>query len=188
MFLLVPANAGCPGQTAVKWLLLLLLSCRRAGVSWRGAAVVGGTAARGRDGGTRQPDITGLSSRPAGRRHRTVPPSTSARHCDRRQSAIDRLFLFARQWRSQKFSTGAASFFSIPFCPFPFSCPTRRPITLKNRIPKKLCIFLTGVRTPLSHLHGYATVVGEVTSQSLWSRYDRRFMGIKRWPILDYRA
>jgi len=25
MFLLVPAYAGCPGQTAIKWLLLLLL-------------------------------------------------------------------------------------------------------------------------------------------------------------------
>ena len=25
MFLLVPAYPGCPGQTAVKWLLLLLL-------------------------------------------------------------------------------------------------------------------------------------------------------------------
>jgi len=27
MFLLVPAYPGCPGQTAVKWLLLLLLIC-----------------------------------------------------------------------------------------------------------------------------------------------------------------
>jgi len=26
MFLLVPAYPGCPGQTAVKWLLLLFLS------------------------------------------------------------------------------------------------------------------------------------------------------------------
>ena len=27
MFLLVPAYPGCPGQTAVKWLLLLLSLC-----------------------------------------------------------------------------------------------------------------------------------------------------------------
>jgi len=69
------------------------------------------------------------------------------------------------QWRSQKFSTGGASICSIPFCPFPFSCPTKsavrsknvmtyhtawmiertvsRPITLRNHIPKKLYISLT---------------------------------------------
>ena len=39
------------------------------------------------------------------------------------------------QWRSQKFLTGGASICSIPFCPFPFSCPMRRPVTLRNHIP-----------------------------------------------------
>ena len=32
-FLLVPAYLGCPGQTAVKWLLLLLLHVRQNGIS-----------------------------------------------------------------------------------------------------------------------------------------------------------
>ena len=40
------------------------------------------------------------------------------------------------QWRSQKFSIGGASICSIPFCTFPFSCPMRRPITLRNHMPK----------------------------------------------------
>jgi len=61
------------------------------------------------------------------------------------------------QWRSQKFSTGGASICSIPFCPFPFSWPTKsavqsknvmtyhtawmighRPVTLRNQIPKNM--------------------------------------------------
>ena len=56
------------------------------------------------------------------------------------------------QWRSQKFSTGGASICSVPFCPFPFSCPTKSAVydrkTSWHIIPpeliKKLCIFLTG--------------------------------------------
>jgi len=38
------------------------------------------------------------------------------------------------QWRSQKFSTGGASIYSIPFCPFPFSCPTKSAVQSKNVI------------------------------------------------------
>ena len=34
MFLLVPAYPGCPGQTAVKWLLLLLLLFFTNAVIW----------------------------------------------------------------------------------------------------------------------------------------------------------
>ena len=37
------------------------------------------------------------------------------------------------QWRSQKFSTGGASIFSIPFCPFPFSCRTKSAVQSKKR-------------------------------------------------------
>jgi len=37
-----------------------------------------------------------------------------------------------QQWRSQKFSTGGASICSIPFCPFPFSCPTKSAVQSKN--------------------------------------------------------
>ena len=87
------------------------------------------------------------------------------------------------EWRSRKFSTGGASICSVPFCPSPFSCPTksavqskkrhdlsyrlndwtnsdkqlgftRRPITLRNHIPKK---YVFSWR-PLRHLYGYATV------------------------------
>ena len=36
MFLLVPAYPGCPGQTAVKWLLLLLYM----GLVWLGSRVI----------------------------------------------------------------------------------------------------------------------------------------------------
>ena len=36
------------------------------------------------------------------------------------------------QWRSKKFSTGGASICSIPFCPFPFSCPTKSAVQSKN--------------------------------------------------------
>jgi len=36
------------------------------------------------------------------------------------------------QWRSQKFPTGGASICSIPFCPFPFSCPTKSAVQSKN--------------------------------------------------------
>ena len=36
------------------------------------------------------------------------------------------------QWRSQKFSTGGASICSNPFCPFPFSCPTKSAVQSKN--------------------------------------------------------
>jgi len=73
------------------------------------------------------------------------------------------------QWRSQRFSTGGASICSIPFCAFPFSCPiwekllahllgfTRRPITLRNHIPKNYVFSWQRVRTPLRHLFGYAT-------------------------------
>ena len=35
MFLLVPAYPGCPGQTAVKWLLLLLNSALTLLVGWQ---------------------------------------------------------------------------------------------------------------------------------------------------------
>jgi len=38
--------------------------------------------------------------------------------------------------------------------PLGFTC---RPITLRNHIPKKLCIFLTRCIPPLRHLYGYAT-------------------------------
>jgi len=38
----------------------------------------------------------------------------------------------SHQWRSQKFSTGGASTCSIPFCPFPFSCPTKSAVQSKN--------------------------------------------------------
>ena len=58
------------------------------------------------------------------------------------------LSLAACQRRSQKFSTGGASICSIPFCPFPFSCPdknplglTRRPTALRNHIPMKNYVF-----------------------------------------------
>jgi len=77
------------------------------------------------------------------------------------------LAMATNQWRSHKFSTGGASICSIPFCQFPFICPTKsavqsknfmtglsyrlndwtnddNTITLKNHIRKKLCIFLTG--------------------------------------------
>ena len=37
MFLLVPAYPGCPGQTAVKWLLLLLLFKKNEKVDFLGA-------------------------------------------------------------------------------------------------------------------------------------------------------
>ena len=56
------------------------------------------------------------------------------------------------QWRSQKFSTGSASICSIPFCPFPFSCPMRRPITQRNHISKNYVFSWQGVRTPLTPL------------------------------------
>ena len=36
------------------------------------------------------------------------------------------------QRRSQKFSTGGASICSIPFCPFPFSYPTKSALQAKN--------------------------------------------------------
>jgi len=64
------------------------------------------------------------------------------------------------QWRSQKFSIGDASICSIPFCTFPFSCPMRRPITLRNHIPKNYVFFDRGCVRPLRHLYGYATVTG----------------------------
>jgi len=38
-----------------------------------------------------------------------------------------------RQWRSQKFSTGGAPICSFPFCPFPFSCPTKSAVQSKKR-------------------------------------------------------
>ena len=38
MFLLVPAYPGCPGQTAVKWLLLLLSSAKHFTFKPRAAA------------------------------------------------------------------------------------------------------------------------------------------------------
>jgi len=38
----------------------------------------------------------------------------------------------AMQWRSQKLSTGGASVCSIPFCPFPLSCPTKSAVQSKN--------------------------------------------------------
>jgi len=78
------------------------------------------------------------------------------------------------QWHSQKFSTSVASICSIPFCPFPFSSPTKsavwsknvmtyhtawmikrtmhRPITLRNHIPKNYVFPWQGVRTPLTPL------------------------------------
>ena len=36
------------------------------------------------------------------------------------------------QSRSQKFSTGGASICSIPFCPFPFSCPAKSAVQSEN--------------------------------------------------------
>ena len=39
---------------------------------------------------------------------------------------------WAIQWRSQKFSTGGASICSIPFCIFPFSCPTKSAVPSKT--------------------------------------------------------
>jgi len=36
------------------------------------------------------------------------------------------------QLRSQKFSTGGASICSIPFCPFPFRCPTKSAVRSEN--------------------------------------------------------
>jgi len=39
----------------------------------------------------------------------------------------------AMQWRSQKLSTGGASVCSIPFCPFPLSCPTKSAVQSKKR-------------------------------------------------------
>ena len=48
------------------------------------------------------------------------------------------------QWRSQKFSTGQ-SICGIPFCPFPFSCPTMSAVQPKNVVTYQFkCIFLTG--------------------------------------------
>ena len=38
----------------------------------------------------------------------------------------------AHQRHSQKLSTGGASICSIPFCPFPFSCPTKSAVQSKN--------------------------------------------------------
>ena len=58
----------------------------------------------------------------------------------------------AVKWRSRKFSTGSVSIYSIPFCPFPFSCHMRRPITLRNHIPKNYVFSWQGVRTPLTPL------------------------------------
>jgi len=56
------------------------------------------------------------------------------------------------QRRSQKFSTGGVSICSMPFCPFTFSCPMRRPITLRNHISKNYVFSWQGVRTPLTPL------------------------------------
>jgi len=64
----------------------------------------------------------------------------------------------AHQRHSQKLSTGGASICSIPFCPFPFSCPTKSAVQSKNVMTyhtawmiehreityQKICIFLTG--------------------------------------------
>ena len=75
-----------------------------------------------------------------------------------------------------------ASICRIPLCAFPFSCPTPRPITLRNHIPKKLCIFLTGCVRPLynyatAHTHTYwtncspwITEVDDRTQQQSWGR------------------
>jgi len=57
------------------------------------------------------------------------------------------------QWRSQKFFDRVCVC-SIPFCPFPFSCPTKsavQSVTLRNHIPKNM-YFPDGVRTPLTPL------------------------------------
>jgi len=37
------------------------------------------------------------------------------------------------EWRSRKFSTEGASICSVPFCPFPFSCPTESAVQSKKR-------------------------------------------------------
>jgi len=44
-----------------------------------------------------------------------------------RQCCVLSPYFSTFRWRSQKFSTGGASICSIPFCPFPFSCPTDCP-------------------------------------------------------------
>jgi len=56
-------------------------------------------------------------------------------------------FLCFVQWRSRKFS-GCASICNIPFCPFPFSCPTKSAAQSKNtsyHIPKNYVISWRGV-------------------------------------------
>ena len=92
----------------------------------------------------------------------------------------------AFQWRSQKFSTGSASICSIPFCPFPFSCPTKSAVQSKNVTTyhtawmiertiinsditksntKKLCIFLTG-----GEYAPYATCMGMPLQHSRYNK------------------
>jgi len=84
------------------------------------------------------------------------------------------------QWRSQKFSTGGASICTIPFCPFPFSCPTKSAVLSKNATTyhtagfyeyacntakshaKKYVFPDRWCARPLRHLYGYATVCGVV--------------------------
>jgi len=51
------------------------------------------------------------------------------------------------QLRSQKFSTGCASICSIPFCPFPFSCPTKS-IRYDTR-----CYFNVRSKADMGHLN-----------------------------------
>ena len=43
-----------------------------------------------------------------------------------------RAFRAKVQWCSQKFSTGSESICRMPFCPFPFSCPTKSAVQSKN--------------------------------------------------------
>jgi len=60
------------------------------------------------------------------------------------------------QWRSQKFSTGGASICSVPFCPFPYSCPTKSAVQSKNTHQityQKIMYFPDRGGTPLVWLH-----------------------------------
>ena len=85
------------------------------------------------------------------------------------------------EWRSRKFSTEGASICSVPFCPFPFSCPTESAVQSKKRHDistyhtawmiertminsyitksntKKLYFPDRGCVRLLHYLHGYAT-------------------------------
>ena len=53
--------------------------------------------------------------------------------CMRAASSHVTVYSASSQWRSQKFSAGGASICSIPFCPFPFSCPTKSAVQSKKR-------------------------------------------------------